>query len=311
MMQDWWQATFPKGRQTLTISDAHGFPIKIAYGEKGSGKPIVLVHGIGSWSYGWRYLIEPLAQHFRVICFDATGHGFSEKPLQAEITHQGRELKQVIQALCEEPAAIVAQSLGALATLAMATEDQSLLTRLVLINVPIFPEQLPSVGMRVLSGVPLHLVQNFDQLRLVRLMVPLVRGVVGLARQEVVANPADITQEDVYWVTYPYIEQPGAIAGFAQSLQQAAREIQRLEQKQPNLISKVQDNLGSITSPTLILWGERDGWFPVSHGEKLHTCLPNSRLEILPDCGHDAAGSFSKQVYAAVLPFLQELPVEQ
>lgn len=38
---DWWQATFPQGRQTLTITDASGHPVKIAYGEKGIGKPLV------------------------------------------------------------------------------------------------------------------------------------------------------------------------------------------------------------------------------------------------------------------------------
>ncbi|MBV9389528.1 MAG: alpha/beta hydrolase, partial [Chroococcidiopsidaceae cyanobacterium CP_BM_ER_R8_30] len=39
-MQDWWQATFPQGRQTLEIPDASGQPVSIAYGEKGQGKPL-------------------------------------------------------------------------------------------------------------------------------------------------------------------------------------------------------------------------------------------------------------------------------
>lgn len=70
-MQDWWQATFPAGRQTLTIQDANDRPVTIAYGEKGSGQPLFLVHGVASWSYCWRFNIDALAEHFRVICFDA------------------------------------------------------------------------------------------------------------------------------------------------------------------------------------------------------------------------------------------------
>ena len=93
-MQDWWSTTFPKGRQTVTITDANGYPVKIAYGEKGKGKPLFLVHGIGSWSYGWRHNIDRLSQHFRVICFDAKGHGFSDRPLYAEqVGHQIIEIK--------------------------------------------------------------------------------------------------------------------------------------------------------------------------------------------------------------------------
>ena len=69
----WWRANFPLGKQSLTIADANGYPVKIAYGEVGSGKPLFLLHGIGSWSYNWRNSIKPLSQYFRVTCFDAKG----------------------------------------------------------------------------------------------------------------------------------------------------------------------------------------------------------------------------------------------
>ena len=73
-MQDWWQKTFPQGRQTLTIIDANGYPLQIAYDKKGVGTPLFLVHGLGSWSYNWRRCVESLSQYFRVICFDAKGY---------------------------------------------------------------------------------------------------------------------------------------------------------------------------------------------------------------------------------------------
>ncbi|MEO0844689.1 MAG: alpha/beta hydrolase, partial [Cyanobacteria bacterium J06643_5] len=34
-MKNWWQDTFPQGKQTITITDSQGYPVKIAYGEKG------------------------------------------------------------------------------------------------------------------------------------------------------------------------------------------------------------------------------------------------------------------------------------
>jgi pimeloyl-ACP methyl ester carboxylesterase len=79
-MYNWWQQTFPDGHKTITITDNQGEKVNIAYGEKGRGKPLVLVHGLGMWSYTWCYNIDELAQYFRVICFDAKGYGYSDKP---------------------------------------------------------------------------------------------------------------------------------------------------------------------------------------------------------------------------------------
>lgn len=306
-MQDWWQATFPKGRQSITINDANGYPVRIAYGEKGTGIPLFLVHGVASWSYNWRYVIEPLAQHFRVICFDAKGHGFSDKPLYAEIIgHQAVELERIVRALCDEPAIVVAKSLGALVTLGTAQAHPELFVGLVVINVPIFVKRLPFWGMQLLADIPLDLVRIVDQLRLPQLFAPLVRELMALGRREVVVDPAQITPEEVYWITYPYIEFPNTLTKTAEDLQHAASEIQRLLQYQPNFIRNIQDNLRAIAIPTLILWGAQDQWFPTTDGEKLHAHLPNSRLQIIPNCGHDAAATCPEAIVSAIIEFMSD-----
>lgn len=306
-MQDWWSATFPQGRQTLTIIDANGQPISIAYGEKGTGKPLFLIHGIGSWSYNWRHCIDPLSQHFRVICFDAKGYGFSSKPPQREKpAHQVVELERIISALCNEPAVVVAESLGALTSLAAAQVYPKLFARLVVVNVPIFPNNLPHWGMLLLSQMPLEWLQIIDYGRLSYWLAPLVREVTAIERRSVLFNPAKLTPEDAYWISYPYIEIPGTITKVAEDLQIAAREIERLQRNQPNLISKIQNNLDAIRCPTLILWGEQDSWYPASDGEKLRSRIPGSHFQILPNCGHDASSGSSDDVNAAILKFLHE-----
>ena len=306
-MKDWWQIAFPKGRQSLKITDASGHPVKIAYGEKGTGKPLFLVHGIGSWSYGWRHIIEPLSKYFRVICFDAKGHGFSDKPLYSEeLAHQSIEMERIIRALCDEPAVVVAQSLGAIITLALAENNPELFARLAVINVPIFPKELPSLWMRLLAALPLDLVRAVDDLRLANTFAPMLRQMIMFGRHEVVVDPEQITAEEVYWISYPYIELPNTITKTAEDLQHAAQEIERSLHNQPNIIYTIQDNLSKITCPTLVLWGEQDRWFPASNGEKLHARLPSSRLKILPNCGHDAAGGSPEAVNAAILEFLRD-----
>jgi pimeloyl-ACP methyl ester carboxylesterase len=306
-MKDWWQANFPQGRQNLIISDANGYPIKIAYGEKGTGKPLILLHGLGSWSYNWRHNIAPLAQHFRVICFDAKGYGFSEKPVsrREESGHQVIELERIIQDLCDEPPVIVAESLGALVSLALAGKNPGLIGRLVVINAPIFAEKLPHWAMGLLAQTPLEIIQTIDYLRLANLFAPLVREIMAIERRKVLFDPATLTPEDVYWITYPFIEIPGTLVKVAEELQIAVREIENWQAKKPNMLSTIQKNLSNIECPTLVLWGDQDSWFPASHGEKLHQHLPNSRLKIISNCYHDASAGACAVVNAEILEFLR------
>lgn len=307
-MKDWWQDTFPQGRQSLVITDAKGYPVQIAYGEKGTGKPLILLHGIGSWSYNWRYSIAPLSKYFRVICFDAKGYGFSEKPLSRR-EHQGHQLiefARIIQALCDEPAVIVGESLGGLIALALAQKHPELIERLVVVNVPIFPERLPNLVMWLLAQTPIEIIQTIDFLRLAYLFAPIFREIMAIERRSVLFDPSILTQEDIYWLSYPFIELPGTFAKVAEELQIAAREIENCQAKKPNMLTDIQNNLGNIKCPTLILWGEQDKWFPATHGKKLHQCIPNSQLKIIPNCYHDASTGSYKVVNAAIIEFLQK-----
>lgn len=241
-MKDWWQATFPQGRQSLIITDTKGYPVHIAYGEKGTGKPLILLHGMGNWSYNWRYSIDPLSKYFRVICFDAKGFGFSEKPVfrREDNGHQVLELARIIQELCDEPPVIVAESLGALVSLSLAQEYPELVGRLVVVNVPIFAEKLPHWAMWILSQTPLELIQTIDSLRLAYFFAPLFREIMAIERRQVLFDPSVLTQEDIYWISYPFIEIPGTLVKVAEDLQIAAREIEHWQTQKPNMLSTIQ-----------------------------------------------------------------------
>jgi len=298
---------FPDGRQTLTIADAGGESVSIAYGEKGTGQPLLLLHGIGSWSYNWRYSIDPLSQQFRVICADAKGYGFSQASSQPEtVGHQVIELERVIRCLSDVPVILVGESLGALVALALAQAQPALVDRLVLLNAPVFPQALPNWGMQLIANLPIAWAGWVDQHQLLRTVAPLVRELTCFVRQEVVVDPTTITDEEIYWLTYPYIEIPGTLTQFATDLHLAALEIERSQQHQPNWISTIQEKLPQVACPTLILSAEHDRWFPAADGEKLHVQLPNSRFQIMPDCGHVAAGGNPDTINAAILNFLLE-----
>jgi pimeloyl-ACP methyl ester carboxylesterase len=127
---------------------------------------------------------------------------------------------------------------------------------------------------------------------------------VRLERQQVLAAASVITDEELYQITYPYLEFTGTITRLAVELQLAAQEIDQLRQGKPNLIRTLQDNLGNVQQPTLILWSDQDRWFPLSHGERLRDRLPNAQLQMLPNCGHAASANCPGAVSHAVLEFL-------
>ena len=41
-----------------------------------------------------------------------------------------------------------------------------------------------------------------------------------------------------------------------------------------------------VKVPTLIIWGEHDGFVPISHGQAYYEGIANSELVVVPNCGH-------------------------
>ena len=44
--------------------------------------------------------------------------------------------------------------------------------------------------------------------------------------------------------------------------------------------------LGRVRCPTLLLWGEQDGWVSVDYAHALAERLPQATLNVVPQCGH-------------------------
>ena len=66
-------------REVVVTSGAFG-AVRTHYRELGSGPPLLLVHGLMTTSYSWRYVMDDLARDHRVIVPDLPGAGRSDKP---------------------------------------------------------------------------------------------------------------------------------------------------------------------------------------------------------------------------------------
>jgi pimeloyl-ACP methyl ester carboxylesterase len=89
----------------------------------------------------------------------------------------------------------------------------------------------------------------------------------------------------------PYIPRP-VRARLAAELRRSANWYERLvadmlETKvHTSAVSASATDLARIRVPTLVVWGDRDTLFPLSHGEHLARAIPDAKLAVLQGVGH-------------------------
>jgi pimeloyl-ACP methyl ester carboxylesterase len=109
--------------------------------EKGSGFPVVLLHGLISSHHYWDRTFEMLADTHRVIALDLLGFGRSPKPRSCSYSlddHIDSIYATLKQLRVKDPVILVGYSMGANIATAFAVKYPDFVCKLVLITPPIF-----------------------------------------------------------------------------------------------------------------------------------------------------------------------------
>ncbi|MFC7612959.1 alpha/beta fold hydrolase [Actinokineospora soli] len=100
--------------------------IEVSYDRRGSGEPLVLLHGIGHRWQAWEPVIDRLAEHHDVISLDLFGFGASPM-LPAEHKYTVPVAVEVLAEVFEDLGAvrphIAGNSLGGMLALELASRD--------------------------------------------------------------------------------------------------------------------------------------------------------------------------------------------
>jgi pimeloyl-ACP methyl ester carboxylesterase len=257
--------------------------------ERGSGEPILFIHGLGASLFSWRHLVPALGENARLILLDLKGFGKSPKPADGEysIYDQARLVHNFIVEGNLTNLTLVGHSYGggvALVTsLSLLAETPPRLRRLVLIDsvgykqpLPFFVKLLrtPLLGRSVVAAVPRKLQ---------------VLSILKLAYHD----DAKIT--------------PAAVEAYAQPLDSPGGR-QALRETAKSMIPPDMDVLtrqyGRITVPTFILWGKQDRIVPLSVGMRLKQDIPNSTLRVIEQCGHIPHEEQPEKALAEIQAFL-------
>jgi pimeloyl-ACP methyl ester carboxylesterase len=109
---------------------------KLAHYDSGGGvsgePPLVLVHGATSRSHDWENIFPRLATRYRVIAYDARGHGRSGRATEYGVGVLADDLGRVLREIAKAPAIVIGHSIGGATALVAAARWPDLVRAVVL-----------------------------------------------------------------------------------------------------------------------------------------------------------------------------------
>lgn len=258
--------------------------------------PILLLHGTSASLHTWEGWVAALAPTRRVIRIDLPGFGLTGPNPSGDYAAQGyvQHVARVLDRLGVERAVWVGNSFGGQVAWMAAILMPERVGALILIDAagyPFVPESIP-LGFR--------LARDPNMAPIVRSLLP--RFIVANSVRETYGDPAKVTDAtiDVYYaLALREGNRQALIDRFAQGLATHGAMSERIPE---------------IRAPTLILWGGKDRLIPADNGERFHTDIVGSELEVFPGLGHipheeDPVATVARaKTFLASLQMVQQSP---
>ncbi len=237
----------------------------------GSGAPLVLLHGAGDQAGTWARTVPALVGRYRLLVLDLPGHGGSDPrsgPLSVGTILAG--VSGVLEALTPDaPAILVGNSLGAWIALLYARTHPSRVARVVLVNGGALRHEH--------TGVTL---------------TPATRAEARLTLEALLGAQARRTPDFVLddLIRLARVGPLGRLSATSDEMDQYLLD----------------GRLQEVSAPVDLLWGDRDGVFPLEYARRMEAGLPAVRLTVLPGCGHTPQRNSPGRFRTALLSLLAQ-----
>lgn len=262
--------------------------VKLRYLETGSGSPVILIHGLGGFLEMWWHTVLALSTKHRVYAIDMPGHGLSDRPANCySAAHCTEYLLSIIDALQLEAVTLVGHSLGGAISINAAVTRPDKIANLVLVDSAGLSEKVP-VAYR-LTAVPL-----FGEVVL-KLAWKYIsqQGVKRLFQQSAVVSRETLA------TVLAIAQRPGTEEGILRILRYNMALIRAHRDSLMTL------KLQLLKARTLLIHGAHDRVFPLDNVINAYHNMPNSRLVIIPNCGHSPHIEKPAEFNGAVVRFLE------
>ncbi len=266
-----------------------GSEAQIAYQQSGDGPDLVWVAGGGSRGSDWRVYQTPFFDpHFRSTTFDGRGIGDTTCDLSQPwpIEAFGRDVAELIEAVCEPPVAIVGSSLGSAIVQQVVIDRPDLLRRAVVMGTGAWSTgwgwdyQEAEIEFRRAGG-------SLD-------------GMMGVSHYAAMCYPARALGDRELW--------PKLRELLLEWMGSGENERSLIPQWEASLRFDQREQLASVTVPVDVIAFTEDVQAPPQDGRELADLIPGARFHLLEEMGH---ASWFGHAHDTINPFILDLLTQQ
>lgn len=250
-----------KGTQTVKDSEIY----YELYQHSEDRPTLILLHGFLSSTFSYRKLLSFLTQKYTVYLLDIPPFGQSGKSNKYTytVTNLAKTILTFIEMHKLENVILIGHSMGGQICLNMSKQRPDLVDKIILLAGSGYLAA-PSIWLKRASHLPFfpYFVKRY-----------LEKSGIEKNLRQVVYNQSMIDDEMRDGYTAPFLQGKAIF----QALGKLARD------KEDDLSEQ---DLHTITTSCLLLWGRYDKVVPLSIGNRLHKDLPSSQLIVIEDAGH-------------------------
>lgn len=260
-----------------------GDGVTIHYKEYGQGEPLLLIHGYTSNSYTWNDVAPELAKHYRVITPDVVGFGLSSKPEDGNYNYEGfaNYLAEFLDKIGVGKVNIGGNSMGGGISIRFALDHPERVKKMILIDSAGIAHDRKSIIFTMLSTPGIN--SFFGSLN-----SPFFTAF--SLREMAFYDDSLVTPEKAQAYFVPFTTKG--------TLNAAARTMKE------NDWGGLEARLPEITTPTLIIWGDKDALIAPPLAYVFNKQIPGSELLMLEKCGHMPQEEMPAKTAAAMISFL-------
>ena len=240
--------------------------VQLHYQDTGPSKnatPILFLHGFGASLQTWDTWAQALSEDHRVISVDLPGFGLTGEDPSGIYTDQRsvEVLEAFLKRLQIPKVVLVGNSMGGKLAWQFAARYPNQVSKLVLIS----PDGYASPGMEYGKKPEIPTIAE-----LYRYFFS--KEFLAMNLEPAYANPNTLNDALVNRY-YDLMLAPGVRGAILARMQQTV-----LQDPVPSL--------ASIQVPTLLIWGEKDAFIPISNSNEYLKVMPNAKRVSLPNIGH-------------------------
>ena len=271
----------------------------------GTGRPILLIHGLGGSHLNWAAVGPRLAAHGHVMAMDLAGHGHTRAPRGASRVGQNRRLiDRFLERLAPEPAILVGNSMGGYLSIAEAAASPERIAALVLVDPALPLARGVKIDRTVLALFTACALPGIGgavmRLRFRRTPEQMVHDMFELCCSDPALVPRDVYQAhvDLARARLAY----GRVTG---------REFLAAQRSLMSCLfrrRRFREMVASVRAPALVVQGDRDRLVNVAAARALAAARPDWRLEVIEGVGHVPQLEVPERFLAVVEPWIDALP---